>query len=48
MEKIYDEDEEGMTEVQAQRLVQWLINHGYTKEEANAALVYVMTGIGNE
>lgn len=43
---MYDEDEEeievGLTEEQAQRLVEWVINHGHTKEKAYEALAYVM------
>ena len=43
---IYDEDEEefeaGLTENQAQRIVEWVTDHGHTKEEAYEALAYVM------
>ena len=39
----YDEDEEeNITEEQAQRLVQWVTEHGHTEAEANEALAFVM------
>ena len=31
-----------MTDRQAQRLVEWLLKKGFTEEEANEALAYVM------
>lgn len=40
----YDEDEEEgvMSEAAAQRLVEWVINHGHTEEEAYEALSFTM------
>lgn len=40
----YDEDEEEgvMSEEAAQRLVEWVIDHGHTKEEAYEALAFTM------
>lgn len=51
MGKMYDEDEEAdeaMTSAQAKRLVEWLMKNGYSKQEADKALMYVMTGIESE
>lgn len=31
-----------MTDRQAQRLVEWLLKQGFTKDKANEALAYVM------
>ena len=42
MGKEYEEDEEGLTEEQAQRLVEWVIDHGHTEAEAYEALAVVM------
>ncbi len=46
MGKIYDEDDEEveqtMTEEQAKRLTQWVVDHGHSKEDAYEALAYVM------
>ena len=42
---IYDEDEEieqSITEEQAKRLTEWVVNHGLSKEQAYEALAYVM------
>ena len=45
MGKIYEEDEENehLTEEQAKRLTQWVVNHGHSKEDAYEALAYVMS-----
>ncbi len=37
-----------MTSAQAKRLVEWLMKNGYSKQEADKALMYVMTGIESE
>ncbi|MCD7762739.1 MAG: hypothetical protein LUI14_05990 [Lachnospiraceae bacterium] len=37
-----EEIEEGMTEKQAQRLVEWLTTHGHSIQEACRALAYVV------
>ena len=33
---------QGMTDKQAQRLIDWLLDAGFTNEKANEALAYVM------
>ncbi len=42
MGKEYEKDEDGLTEEQAQRLVEWVIDHGHTEIEAYEALAVVM------
>ena len=45
MGTIYEEDEEieeTLTEAQAKRLTEWVVNNGHTKEDAYEALAYVM------
>ena len=37
-----DEDEIGITEQQAQRIVDWVIEHGHTEAEAYEALAAVL------
>ncbi len=49
MEKMYQEDDqEGITEKQAQRLVERIISLGHTKEEAYYTLAYVMNAVVKE
>ncbi len=49
MEKEYQEEgEAGLTEKQAARLVECIINLGHTKEEAYYALAYVMGAVDKE
>ena len=43
----YDEDdeeeyEESLTEEQAQRFVEWVMEHGHSKEDAYEGLAYIM------
>lgn len=33
---------DNMTDKQAQRLIEWVIAHGFTRDQANEALAYVM------
>ena len=41
----FDEEETNLTEEEAQRLVEWIIDHGHTEAEAYEALAYVMDAI---
>ncbi len=48
MGNTFEEDEEyeqTMTEEQAHRLTQWIVDHGHSKEDAYEALAYVMGAI---
>ncbi len=45
MGTLFEEDEEieqTLTEEQAKRLIQWVVKHGHSKEDAYEALAYVM------
>ena len=49
MEKEFsEEDVGGITEDQARRLVEWIVDHGHTKGEAYYALAYVMNAAVDE